>query len=189
MDEDTLRVVVRKAQAGETEAFAELYRHFFRRVLGLCRRLLGSREAAEDAANEVFLKAQRAMGSYNNTLSFSSWLLSIASHHCLDQLRRRRTEQRVFQQDPEEWDAPQTAAASPLAELLAAEQKAVVRAALDELPEQARVVLVLRYESGFSYDQIAAELGLSRNHVAILIFRAKKRLRSALEPVWKERRP
>jgi len=191
MDQARMAEVLRRARAGEAEAFAELYRHFFRRVFGLCRHLLGSAEAAKDATSEVFLRVQQAMGSYDNTLAFPRWLLSIASHYCLDQLRRRRVERRVFEEPEAEHEAREATALaagpSPLGELLAAEQRAAVRAAVARLSERYRVALALRYDSELSYDEIASALGLSRNHVATLIFRAKQELRRALEPFRKER--
>lgn len=179
MDEDALDALLRRARAGEAEAFAELYRLFFRRVFGLCRHLLGATEAAEDAASEVFLRVQRAMKTYDSALPFPRWLLSIASHYCVDQLRRRRVETRVFEPEREELPDP-GAGSAPLTSLLAEEQRSAVRAAIGTLPERYRVPLVLRYYSDLSYDQIAGTLGLNRNHVATLIFRAKQELRRAL---------
>lgn len=189
MDEEALEGVLRRARGGDAEAYSELYRQFSRRVFGLCRHLLGSPAAAEDATSEVFLRAQRAMKSYDTTLPFPRWLLSIASHYCVDQLRRRRVEQRLF--DPAEVEAAEAPAgepASPLADLVAAEQHQAVRAAVEDLPERYRLPLVLRYYSELSYEQIAGVLGLNRNHVATLIFRAKQELRRALAPARKELR-
>jgi len=97
MDEARAQELLRLAWDGETEAFADVYRAFFPRVFGLCRRLLGSAEAAEDATSEVFLRAQRNLRSYDLGLPFAPWLFGIASHYCLDQLRRRRAEQRLFE--------------------------------------------------------------------------------------------
>src|SRR2546425_9509684 len=97
VDEARTRELLRLAWHGETEAFADVYRAFFPRVFGLCRRLLGSPEAAEDATSEVFLRAQRNLRGYDLGLPFAPWLFGIASHYCLDQLRRRRAEQRLFE--------------------------------------------------------------------------------------------
>lgn len=182
MDESALQPLLAQARGGDAEAFGELYRLFARRVFGLCRHLLVSHEAAEDATSEVFLRAQRAMKTYDSALPFPRWLFSIAGHHCVDQLRRRRVERRLFEV-PEE-DAPEVAAGteSPLAEFLGGERRDAVRAAIAALPERYRLPLVLRYFSDMSYDQIAGALGLNRNHVATLIFRAKKELRQALQP-------
>ncbi len=181
--------VIRQAQAGDEAALAALYRQFRPRVFGLCRYLLAVREDAEDAASEVFLKAQRAMGTYDSTFPFDRWLLSIASHHCLDLLRRRRTERRLF--DPAEIETHDISEPRPsaLGELLTAEEGSRVRAGVAALPDKYRLPLTLRYYNDLSYDEIAAELGLSRTHVATLIFRGKKELRRILARSRKENRP
>ena len=181
MAHESLEPVVRRARQGDAEAFGELYHQFYPRVLGLCRHLLGSREAAEDAAAEVFIRVQRAMKTFDSALPFPRWLLSIASHHCIDQLRRRRVEHRLFDPTEVETHDPASLSASPLQDLVAAERRDAVRGAVESLPERYRMPLVLRYYSEMSYDQIAGALGLNRNHVATLIFRAKQELRRVLE--------
>lgn len=174
---------VERARRGEREGFAELYEAFGRRVLGLCRHLLGSLEAAEDARSDVFLRLPRAMDRYDPALPFDRWLLSVTSHHCLDLLRRRRLESRLF---AAEWDETDKAPVggepgpSPLAAVLTEEGRARVRDALPRLPERYRISLVLRYYSELGYDEIASQLGVTRNHVAILIFRGKQALRRLL---------
>lgn len=186
--EANMEALLRRARAGDREAFADISGSYSRRVFGLCRHLLGSTEAAEDATSEVFLRAQRAMGTYDSSLPFPRWLLSIAGHYCLDQLRRRGVERRVFQTgEVEEPEA--TAGLSPLGELLAGEQRAAVREALAALPERYRAPLVLRYYGDLSYQQIAAALDLTRAHVATLLFRAKQELRRTLEWTRKEGAP
>ena len=96
MDEATLKVLVQRADANDAGALADLYREFRPRVFGLCRYMLGSREEAEDATSEIFARLQRAMKSYDASLPFPRWLLSITGHYCVDLLRKRRLEQRVF---------------------------------------------------------------------------------------------
>ncbi len=177
---EALDAIIQRAQAGDDDAFGEIYRAYRPRVFGLCRYLLGSVEAAEDAASEVFIRARRAMSSYDSSLPFPRWLLSIASHHCIDVLRRRRIEQRLFETDESDGSEWSGAPASALNELLAAEQGEAVRAAIGGLPDRLRVPLVLRFYNEMSYDQIATSLRLKRNHVATLLFRAKKELRRTL---------
>jgi RNA polymerase sigma-70 factor (ECF subfamily) len=185
------------AAQGDRTALAELYQHLAPRVYGLCRRLLRNREAAEDSTSEVFLKAQRALeaGNYDPAQPLDRWLLSIAGHLCVDLLRRGGLESRWFV-DPEgagETGRPsllETASTSwtssshpgALERLVERETHDELRAALEKLPERYRVVLTLRYQSEMSYDEIAATLGLKRNLVATLIYRAKAELRQALTP-------
>jgi RNA polymerase sigma-70 factor (ECF subfamily) len=171
---------MKRAGVADREALATLYRHFHRRVLGLCRYLLGSASEAEDAASEVFARLPRAMESYDNSLAFPRWLMSVTSHYCIDLLRKRNVERRLF--EPAEADAPEPAAVSPspLQELLSAEARDEVRNAITALPERYRLPLTLRYYNEMTYDEIAAALGLTRAHIATLIFRAKKELRHAM---------
>jgi RNA polymerase sigma-70 factor (ECF subfamily) len=162
--------------------FAELYKTHYRRVFGLCRYLLNSFDAAEDATHEVFLRAQRKLATYDPSLPFSSWLSGIASNHCIDLLRRRSTEKRIFEDGGENpAEPPATGVVSPLNELIAAERGQDVRKALSELPDRYRIPLVLAYYNEMSYDEIAQALGLARNNVATLIFRGKQQLRGRLK--------
>jgi RNA polymerase sigma-70 factor (ECF subfamily) len=180
MDEATLKVVVQRAGANDAGALADLYREFHPRVFGLCRYMLGSREEAEDAASEIFARLQKAMKSYEASLPFPRWLLSVTSHYCVDLLRKRRVEQRLFETASAEAAEPAAGSPSPLEELLASESRDVVRQAIENLGQRYRLPLVLRYYSDLGYDEIAAALGLTRANVAILIFRAKQELRLVL---------
>jgi RNA polymerase sigma-70 factor (ECF subfamily) len=176
---EPLSEVVARAQRGEGEAFGELYRRFSRRVFSLGLHLLGSREDAEDATNEVFLKVRGGLSRYDRSVPFGAWAMSIAANHCLDRLRRRRRERRLFELEPEEAEMP-AAERSPLAELLAAEQRSALVRALAALPERYRVPLALRYHAEMSYAEIAERLGTTREQVGVVLFRAKERLRRAL---------
>ena len=175
-----------ESQTPFDQDFADLYKTHYRRVFSLCRYLLNSFDAAEDATHEVFLRAKRKLATYDPALSFSSWLCGIASNHCIDLLRRRGTEKRIFDVDA---DGTQQASPklTPLTELMAAERGHDVRNALSQLPEKYRVPLVLAYYNDMSYDEIAGLLGLGRNHVATLIFRGKQQLRAKLQRLTKEK--
>ncbi len=186
MDDAKLAEVVERARRGEAAAFAELYRGFSRRVFGLCRHLLGTTEAAEDATSEVFLRVQRGMSSFDQALPFPRWLLSVASHYCVDRLRRRRVETRLFSAVDPEPVVVDAAAVSPLAQVLTEEKRESVREAIARLPERYRLPLVMRYYNEMSYEEIAATLGTNRNSVATVIFRAKKELRRALASAQRE---
>jgi RNA polymerase sigma-70 factor, ECF subfamily len=178
---EALSEVLERAERGEGEAFGELYRRFSRRVFSLCIHLLGSREDAEDATSEVFLKVRGAFHRFDRSSPFGPWALSIATNHCLDGLRRRRREGRLFEPEADETTAPATGL-SPLAELLAEEQRGRLALALAALPERHRVPLALRYLAEMSYDEIATRLGISREQVGVALFRGKERLRRALDP-------
>ncbi len=182
MEGHDLESVIERAQGHDAEALEEIYRRYVRRVFGLCRYMLGSRESAEDATSEVFVKLQRAIESFDGSTPFPSWLLRVAGNQCIDVLRRRKRGRQVIV-EAEDGAAVVEAASSepsPLGAVISAEERAQVRDAIARLPENYRVPLVLRYYSELSYDEIAQQLGLQRNYVAALIFRAKQELRRRL---------
>lgn len=181
MDEADLQMVISRAMNDDADAQGELYRLFRARVFGLCRHLLGRQEDAEDATSEVFSRLPNALKSYQAPLPFPRWLLSVTSHHCLDRLRRRQLEQRLFEPGPVETLTLPVREASPLQQVISEEGRDRLKKAIGALAEQYRVPLTLRYYSDLSYDEIAQQLSLSRANVATLIFRAKQQLRRALE--------
>ena len=168
--------------------FAEHYRNNYRRVLGLCRRLLGRVYLAEDAAQEVFLRAHRALASYDPTRPFEGWILTIASNYCIDVVRRRRKEAQLFGTEGDERIAAEADDSDVLGDLLAQERATELNAAIAELPERYRLPLVLAYYRDASYDEVAAALGITRTHAGALICRAKQALRRGLAPASAEAR-
>ena len=161
-------------------AFAELYQAHYRRVRALCRQLLGSAERAEDAAQEAFARAYRNLASYDASQPFAGWIMRIARNHCLDVVRRRGTEHDIFGSEDVETAAAEDRELDGLGELLTAERARAVQAAVAALPERYRLPLVLAYYGESSYDEIAAELGITRTHVGALLCRAKQTLRKTL---------
>ena len=178
--EPAAEAVARAAATGDRAAFGDLYGAYAEDVARLCRRLLGPGAEADDARSEAFFRAQQALASYDPARPFRRWLLAIAAHHCLDRLRRRHVEGRLFTEaELSELELPATAP-SPLGLALARERREALLAALDALPERHRAPLVLRYFAELPYDAIAELLGVTTNDVGVLLFRAKARLRQAL---------
>ena len=159
--------------------FDTLYAAESRRVLQTCRYLLGSDEA-EDAAQEVFLRARQRFEQYDRERPFASWILGIASHHCIDRLRRRSRETRLFAAEDVERVAAPARQPGPLAALLARERGRQVREAVAALPVKYRAPLVLAYFQELGYAEIGEILGIERGHVAVLVFRARRQLRQML---------
>jgi len=160
--------------------FAALYRSHYPRVFGLCRRLLGRTASAEDATQEVFVRAFRALDRYDSSQPFAAWVLGIASNHCIDLVRRRAHGAKLF--DDFETDTAELEAAAPTAldSLVDAERATEIRAAIASLPDKYRLPIVLAYYNESSYDEIAHTLGITRNHVGVLLLRARQQLRRDL---------
>lgn len=185
MDENQLEIALQEAQMGSTVAFGRVYSELSGRVFGLCRKILGSGTAAEDATSEVFERAYEALDSYDPSRPFDRWILTIASHHCLNRLRRERLERRLFHDEPIEAPAP-TRTASPLAALETEEERRMLLSAIDDLPDNYRIPLVLKYYGDLSYEEIAEQLETTRNNVAVLLHRAKRELRNHVSALRKE---
>jgi RNA polymerase sigma-70 factor (ECF subfamily) len=180
--EDEIRdaTLAERARAGDADAFATLFRRYQVDVSRVCRRLLGVETASEDAVSESFLRARRALDGFAPDRPFRTWLLSIASHHCIDQLRRRSREQKIFdsrESTADEWADP---GPSPLRRLVAREERDRLLTCIEELPEKYRLPLVLRYFSEMDYAAIADVLGVERVQVGTLLLRGRRRLRALL---------
>lgn len=156
------------------------YEAHYGRVLSLCRYMLSSPEAAEDAAHEVFLKAGQRADTYDSAYPVRNWLLKIASNHCVDLIRRQGTERRLFGLEADQAPEAPEAGPGPLRQLIDGERGERVREALDALPEKYRLPLVLAYYNDFSYAEVGEVLGVGRNTVATLLFRGRQMLRTEL---------
>lgn len=161
--------------------FSEIYQEHHRRVFNLCAYLLNSGDAAEDAAQEVFIRVQRKIDTYNPEFPLSNWILKIASNYCVDLLRKRGKEKRLFVMDSSEALDPSSEKPSPLRGLLTSEKGKRIRHAVASLNEKFRTPLILAFYNDFTYEEIAETMGIPRNTVATLLFRGKHQLREKLK--------
>ena len=159
--------------------FEILYREYYVRVFGLCRRMLGDPSKAEDAAQETFMKAFNQFDRYDPAQPFWRWVATIANNHCIDVLRRQNRSTSLFAADTDDASLPDTAPLT-LDAMIDDESAESLADAIASLPDRYRVPLVLAYYGDASYDDIATQLDITRNHVGVLILRAKERLRDRL---------
>ena len=168
------------AQNGDTDAFANLVDAYQVAVYNLCFRMLGDPYEAEDAAQETFLRAYNAMKTYDSKRSFSTWLLSIGAHYCIDQLRRRRLNITHFEDTPY-LELPDPGP-GPEISLSVSEQQKRIRSLLTVLGDTDRAVLIMFYWYEFSYEEIANALNLSLSAVKSRLHRARIQLAKS----WQE---
>jgi len=161
-------------------SFDALYREHYRRVLTLCRRMLGGTADAEDAAQEAFMRGYRAFGRYTTEEPFGPWIGTIASNYCIDVLRRRKRLAEVFSDATAEGAEVVDTAANGIEPLISSHEANAITRAVEALPDQYRLPIVLAYYGDASYDEIANTLGITANHVGVLLLRGKQRLRSDL---------
>ena len=170
------RFSVRAALQGDQAAFGDLVTRYQMAVYNMAYRMLGNPTEAEDAAQEVFVRAWKQLHSFQPERRFSTWLLSIASHHCIDLLRRRRPSAPL---DDVALYVPSDDPA-PLDTVLQGEQSDMVRNLLDTLPDKYRSVTILRYYNDLSYDEIAKMTGLTESAVKTQLHRARRMLADKL---------
>lgn len=178
---DVERDLVRRARGGESGAFTELVRLYQDRIYRLALRMVGP-DAAEDLAQQTFLKAWQALGRFDGAAAFGTWLYRIAINACLDHQRRAGRFQPVpldgvtwpADRDPD--PAEQVADAAERAD-----QRAALAWALARLPDEHRLVLYLRVGEERSYEEIAELLRYNTRTVGTRLYRARARLHRLIE--------
>jgi RNA polymerase sigma-70 factor (ECF subfamily) len=165
-----------RAQKGDDVAFARLVELYQKPVYNLCYRMLGNPGDAEDAAQEAFLRAYKNLRRYDRKRSFATWLLSIASHYCIDQLRKRRFNAFSIDDDEKAWLEPPDPGLGPESTVSVHEKQAQVQRLLEKLSPKDRAAVVMRYWYDYSYDEIAQELSLTVSAVKSRLHRARRDL-------------
>jgi RNA polymerase sigma-70 factor (ECF subfamily) len=160
---------------GDQNVFAMLVERYKDAVQNLAYRMLGNATEAEDVTQETFVRAYTQLATYKSAHKFSTWLLSIASHLAIDQLRRRRFLALPLEDVPFlEWIVD--AGVSPEQSVLQGERQDEIQAYLQRLPAKYRAVIVLRYWHDFSYEEIASALNLTPPLVKARLHRARELL-------------
>ena len=177
-----------QAQQGNDEAFTMLVEEHQTHVYNLCYRMLGEPEAAEDAAQESFLRAYQNLQRYDRNRPFATWLLSIAAHYCIDRLRRRKLS--VFSLDEENdegvtFEIADPASPNPEAESVKREERDRLHILLKDLDATDRAAIILRYWNDYSEIEIAESLNLTVSAVKSRLHRARR----ALAGMWQEDKP
>ncbi|MDB5073625.1 MAG: polymerase sigma factor, sigma-70 family [Candidatus Eremiobacteraeota bacterium] len=162
--------------AGRSDAFEEIVIRYERAVYNLAVRTLRDSTEAQDATQEAFFKAYRALGSFRPGAKFSTWIFTICYRLCCDRLAKRKR----FSGDELPDRADPSAGPAALAERN--DEALRLRAAIDALPEKYRAVITLYHLQGRQYEEIASVLNLPLGTVKTHLFRAKEQLRKALMP-------
>ena len=177
---------VQRVRAGDSEAYAALVRRYHTRVYQLCYGMLGASDKADDAAQDVFVKAFSRLSQFRGDAAFSTWLYRMTSNHCLDLLRARTRHK------TDSWDQLLETQGERIEALLQAptppegpsdELKETVNALLAELKPEYRTVLTLREMQGLTYEEIARVLDTSLDSVKARLKRARQQLGEKLRHV------
>lgn len=176
------RALVAQAQSGDRAAMDELLRSHYDRIYAICRRIAGNDADASDAAQEALMAIVRGLPKFDNRAAFSTWSYRVATNACLDELRRRkRRPTPAIVDEHDAWSERTPDDRMPAFD----EQLAVrdeVRAALEQLPEEFRMPVILRDCAGLDYAEIAETLGIPPGTVRSRIARGRSKLAEFLRP-------
>ena len=172
--------IILQVLAGKRNAYAEIVRRYQERVRGHCLMMLSDAAAADDASQEVFIKAYQALASFRGNASFSTWIYRIAANHCLDVLRK------IKRGKTESWEALLEKDGARIEALLAVspepkdaeENREIVARLLSHFSEKSREILILREMHGLSYQELAEALGCSLDAVKSRLKRAREEMES-----------
>jgi RNA polymerase sigma-70 factor, ECF subfamily len=169
------QTLVRRAQAGDHDAYRALYEAYLPRIHALAYRMCGDADLADDLVQAVFVRIHRALPSYRGDAPPGAWMHRVAVSVILNGLRaeRRRTTREV-PLDP--LNEPATAGTPDL--------NLALERAMDGLPEESRMVVILHDVEGYSHEEIASMLGIRAGASRARLVRARARLKSALTPHW-----
>jgi RNA polymerase sigma-70 factor (ECF subfamily) len=167
--------LVARCQAGNVDAFAELYRQHAPRVFALACRMGGSTETGEDLLQEIFLRAHRKIHGFKGDSTVGTWLYRLAINHCLDFVRSRRVkmDKATDSLDRDGSTAPGAARDSPV-------ERIDLERAIRQLPPGCREAFVLHDVEGYEHREIAQMLGIAEGTSKSQVFKARLKLRAVL---------
>src|SRR6266566_3518832 len=169
--EQTGKELIEGCRRNDPDAFRALFEQYKDSVYSIALRYSGDATVAQDIAQDTFLKLFSAIGTFRGDANFQSWLYRMVVNSCFDQKRKAR---RLTPMVDEFFAVLQSPGASALDEVLRSEMSAHVRSVVANLPPEQRMVIVLRYTQGLSYDEIAEILGCSSGTIASRLNRAHK---------------
>ena len=188
MAEDTDKELVKRVQKGDLTAFDMLFSRYQGKILNLISRYVRDTEEVQDVAQEAFIKAYRALPRFRGDSAFYTWLYRIAINTAKNHLVARSRRPPSMDVDVEDADYRDDAdmlreSEDPESALKRDQLKAVIDAAIGELPEDLRSALTLREFDGLSYEQIAQILECPVGTVRSRIFRAREHIEQRMRPL------
>lgn len=175
------QTLVAKVLGGDQQSFAMLVERHQQQVYNLTYRMLNNAGEAEDAAQEAFLRAYQHLDRYDPTRPFKTWLLSIASNHCIDRIRKRRMTLLSIDEPLPPHPELMSKITGPEESLLMDERNTLIQEMLEELPSDYRAAVILKYWYDMSYAEIAETLETTESAIKSRLFRARQTLAQKLE--------
>jgi RNA polymerase sigma factor (sigma-70 family) len=179
------KALIAQALQGNQDAYKRLMQKYHSAIYHLIVRMIGYQPEADDLTQEAFIKAFNSLETFNDEFAFSTWLYKIATNNCIDHLRKRKLktfsiDKPLDHEGEHHYEIPDTTY-QPDLHILQTQQSRAIQAAINDLPEKYRIVIVLRHQQEKSYEDIAEELNLPLGTVKAHIFRARELLYRALK--------
>ena len=167
----------RELKSGKQEAFGEAVERFIRPIYSICLKCLRDPVEAQDATQDVFLRMYKGINTFDPEKPLSSWLFRIAYNRCIDYLKKRGKNLEIAMQDVESvtYDSH-----PPLDSESTEPMKALMWAAVDELNETHRLIILFKYRFNMKNGEIAEVFSITENNLRVKLYRAKQELRSAV---------
>lgn len=173
--------LIRKAKKGDGAAFSELVRTYQKRIYGLVYRFCPDHDTADELAQETFVKAYTALNTFREEFRFFSWLRAIATNLALNHLKRQRRQVSTEDYPIEQIVSDRSPHANPDRNLTDKELRAKIEQEVEKLPPEFKAAFILRIYEDLSYEEISERLGIEIGTVMSRLFRARSRLKKALE--------
>ncbi len=170
-------LLIERCLDGDQDAWSMIVRQNWRKVFNVAYKFVGRHEEAEDLTQDIFLKIFRSLGTFDRRANFQTWLISVSRNLCIDYYRSVRKERETIdRQVTAEETSPASLDAGPLAALEQRDLAALLRRALNSLPESLRLAVMMRDIQELSYQEIADRLQLPEGTVKSRINRGRKEL-------------
>jgi len=180
LESEEERMLIVKAKSGDSRAYEVLVRRYQRSIYGLCHRMTGAHQSADDLSQETFVKAFFSLSKFREEMSFFAWIRRIAVNSTLNYLKARKRERPLDENHPITAGNPGTRADMPEQRLDHKRLEQTFREALQTLPADQRAVFILKVYEDQSYKDIAETMKIPRGTVMSRLCRARRKLRLAL---------
>ena len=184
------RALVERVQAGDQQAFRLLFERYHRRAYAVAYGVVKNKQDALDVVQDGFVKVHKHIGKFQGTSSFYTWLYRIVMNLSIDHVRRRKNAKGVEYDDGIAREAdevagdgtllPRVLGSNPSKAVVRQELLEKIQAALEELPEYHRAVILLREVEGLSYEEMAQTLGVPKGTIMSRLFHARKKMQASL---------
>ncbi len=172
--------IIQSIISGDINAFSKLQKKYYRNIRAIIRKMIRNENDADDLTQETFIKAYKALSSYDSKYLFSSWLMRIASNNCIDFLRKRKIETISYSQSLQKSDDDDlffqipSNELNPYEKIESTEQRNIIFSLIEQLPQNYRQIILLRFQQELDYNEIAKILNIPIGTVKATLFRAKK---------------